>query len=139
MRCRSLRSAMALTALAVVVAGCSVIAAEEDATPIEVTLLDDAIVLSRDSAPAGWVAFDVTNQGTEVHEIEVFVGDSTELPVKSGVADTSGMTMIDEVEDIPPGLTLTLEVDLAPGSYVVVCNLPGHYQMGMVTLLTVIP
>jgi uncharacterized cupredoxin-like copper-binding protein len=32
---------------------------------------------------------------------------------------------------------LTLDVTLQPGQYVIICNLPGHVAMGMVTELTV--
>ena len=30
-----------------------------------------------------------------------------------------------------PGAVMMLTLDLAPGHYAVVCNLPGHYAMGM--------
>jgi uncharacterized cupredoxin-like copper-binding protein len=44
---------------------------------------------------------------------------------------------IDEVEDIAAGSTQSLEVSLGSGSYVVVCNLPRHYKLGMHAPLTV--
>ena len=42
-----------------------------------------------------------------------------------------GVEHVDEVEDIAPNSDATLTVDLAAGSYVVICNLPAHYQQGM--------
>ena len=30
-----------------------------------------------------------------------------------------------------PGTSLMLTIDMAPGHYAVVCNLNGHYAMGM--------
>jgi uncharacterized cupredoxin-like copper-binding protein len=36
-----------------------------------------------------------------------------------------------------PGTTKTLTIDLAPGHYVFLCNLPGHYQSGMHVDVTV--
>ena len=35
------------------------------------------------------------------------------------------------------GTTKTLTIDLAPGHYAFVCNLPGHYGQGMHTDFTV--
>jgi uncharacterized cupredoxin-like copper-binding protein len=40
------------------------------------------------------------------------------------------------VEDITAGSTRDLTVDLQPGRYVLVCNIPGHYKLGMHTALT---
>jgi uncharacterized cupredoxin-like copper-binding protein len=38
---------------------------------------------------------------------------------------------VDEIEDITPGSTANLTVDLDAGTYVVMCNLPGHFERGM--------
>jgi len=53
------------------------------------------------------------------------------LPVKNGTVDEGGLTIVDENEDIAPSTTATLSVDLKAGSYVIICNLPGHYEQGM--------
>ena len=50
--------------------------------------------------------------------------------------DTAG-TNVGETGDMETGATQTLTLDLAPGHYVFVCNLPGHYQQGMHASLTV--
>ena len=44
---------------------------------------------------------------------------------------------IEEVEDIAPGVSQKLALDLAPGAYAVICNLPGHYGQGMHATFTV--
>ena len=44
---------------------------------------------------------------------------------------------MDEIEDIEGGANPTLTVDLDAGHYVVFCNLPGHYGLGMHTDLDV--
>lgn len=74
-----------------------------------------------------------------VHEVEVFSGatDGQILPVNSSVANTTGLELIDEVENILPDARASLVVDLSPGIYLVICNLPAHYESGMVTYLTV--
>ena len=38
-----------------------------------------------------------------------------------------------------PNATGTLDVNLTPGSYLLICNVPGHYAAGMVAELTVAP
>ena len=53
------------------------------------------------------------------------------------VATTDGLTLLDEVEDVTPGSQAELTVDLATGTYAVICNLPGHYAQGMHATLTV--
>jgi len=104
---------------------------------VEVSLQNDAVTLDPDSSAAGAVTFNTTNQGSETHEIEVFrnVGDvdPTALPIADGVASTDGLELIDEIEDITPGASADLTVDLTAGSYVVMCNLPDHYGRGMVS------
>jgi uncharacterized cupredoxin-like copper-binding protein len=50
--------------------------------------------------------------------------------------DTAG-TNVGETGDMQPGTTKTLTIDLAPGHYVFLCNLPGHYQSGMHVDVTV--
>lgn len=104
---------------------------------VETVVKDGSIAVGRSSVPTGGVSFEISNEGTIVHEVEVFAGSETDLPVDLGVADTTGLTLLDEVEDIIPGGNVNLNLDLDPGDYVIICNLPGHYQMGMVTSLTV--
>ncbi|MEA2556917.1 MAG: hypothetical protein QOG88_455 [Actinomycetota bacterium] len=104
---------------------------------------DFAISLDSSSAPAGKVTFTVANAGPSVHEFVVFKTDLPEdqLPTDSkGDVDESGtgVTHIDEIEDIAAGSTdSTLKVDLESGSYVLICNLPGHYGLGMHASFTV--
>jgi uncharacterized cupredoxin-like copper-binding protein len=47
------------------------------------------------------------------------------------------LEVVDEVEDIAPGTSAPLNLTLDPGSYAVICNLPGHYANGMHTTFTV--
>jgi iron uptake system component EfeO len=74
------------------------------------------------SASAGTVQFRVTDAGSIEHEFEVITADG-------GVAG--------EIEGLVPGVTRTLSVNLAPGSYRYACRLPGHEQAGMHGTLTV--
>lgn len=110
-----------------------------DAIHLAVELTDSSIGLASDRVGGGSIAFDVVNRGSTLHEIEVFSGavEGPLPPVRNSIADMSGYTLLDEVEDILAGGRASLVVDLAPGTYLVICNLPGHYALGMWAYLTV--
>jgi uncharacterized cupredoxin-like copper-binding protein len=119
------------------------------ATEVAVTLQEWSVLPDVDSAPAGDVVFTITNEGPEdIHEFVIFRTDldPDALPVdEDGVVDEEGegITVVDEVEDLAVGATEELAVELAAGSYVLVCNIwsedeaEAHYAMGMRTAFTV--
>lgn len=142
MRRRTASRYLTASVLAAALLAASCAPSSSGAAEIAVGLDDTSITLDAGSAPAGTVVFATTNTSSSlVHEIEVFSGATTgsTLPIASGVADTNGLHLVDEIEDILPGATVSLTVDLAPGTYLVVCNLPGHYALGMWTHLEVTP
>src|SRR5919201_5661547 len=109
---------------------------------IGVTLADYTVTPDESSAPAGDVTFDVTNDAEQTHEFVVFQTDLPEdqLPTnEDGDVDEEGegVQLIDEIEDIEGGDTQSLTVTLTAGSYVLICNLPGHYRQGMHASFTV--
>jgi uncharacterized cupredoxin-like copper-binding protein len=118
--------------LAMVTAGCS----SDDEGTVAVTVADFSVSADPDSAPAGEITFDVTNDAEQTHEFVVFKTDLAEdqLPTdENGDVDEAGegVEHVDEVEDIEGGSTQSLTVNLDAGSYVLICNLPGHYSQGM--------
>jgi uncharacterized cupredoxin-like copper-binding protein len=113
---------------------------------VDVTEKDFGIAMSPTTIDAGQVDFRITNGGPSIHEFVVFQTDraAKDLPVtedENGIPivdeEGEGLEPIDEVEDIANGDTQTLSVNLDPGSYVAVCNLPGHYKQGMRVSFTV--
>jgi uncharacterized cupredoxin-like copper-binding protein len=100
---------------------------------LQVSLQDDAVTLDPTSGQAGSITFGATNDGSQTHEIEIFSGDvdPSTLPVEDNVASTEGLELVDEIEDIAPGSSADLTVDLEAGTYVIMCNLPGHFAQGM--------
>jgi uncharacterized cupredoxin-like copper-binding protein len=44
---------------------------------------------------------------------------------------------MDSGSSLAPGETRVLGANLDPGTYVIVCNLPGHYRLGMHQTITV--
>ena len=158
MRLPTSRRLLAATAImSLVIVGCTTDDASPDAdgdgggeaTNIEVSLQEWAVVLAQDSAPAGDVTFEVTNDGPEdIHEFVVLKTDlgPADLPVDdNGVVteEGEGIEVIDEIEDIPVGDSQDLTVSLEAGSYVLLCNIwseeegEAHYAMGMRTAFTV--
>jgi len=131
-----LRAVLVMSLLAVVV-GCGDAAPAGSATAVAATLTDGSISLDSATVPSGEVSFEIANEGNAAHEFEIFRGRAEDLTVENNVAVTGSLDLIDEVEDIVPGMTLTLDVTLQPGQYVIICNLPGHVTNGMVTELTV--
>src|SRR4249919_46548 len=103
---------------------------------VGVTLADFTITVDPDSASAGDVSFDITNDAEQTHEFVVFQTDLApdQLPTDEGgdVEEAGeGVEHVDEIEDIEAGSTESLTVNLDAGSYVLICNLPGHYSQGM--------
>ena len=109
---------------------------------VGVTLADYSVTPEESSAPAGEVTFDVSNDAEQTHEFVIFKTDVAEgdLPTnEDGDVDESGdgVQLIDEIEDIEGGSSESLTVSLDAGSYVLICNLPGHYRQGMHASFTV--
>jgi uncharacterized cupredoxin-like copper-binding protein len=109
---------------------------------IGVTLADFSVTPDENSAPAGDVTFDVTNDAEQTHEFVVVKTDLAEgeLPLddEGNVSEEGeGMEVVDEIEDIEGGSDESLTVNLDSGSYVLICNLPGHYAQGMHASFTV--
>ncbi|MBV8386310.1 MAG: copper-binding protein [Acidimicrobiia bacterium] len=109
---------------------------------VTVTEHEYSIKLSSTTLKAGPVHFSVKNQGGMPHELVLFKTTlkANALPQKNGVVDEqgSGVEKISpELDNINAGDTKTLDVQLTPGSYVAICNIAGHYQLGMHTAFTV--
>lgn len=109
---------------------------------VKVTLSDVSatsmlLTPSPSSTSAGEVTFVVSNTGTQEHEFVVLRTDlaAADLPFDStadeALEEGEGVTPVDEIEGIQPGETKTLVVDLEAGHYALICNLKGHYRMGM--------
>lgn len=107
---------------------------------VAVTLTDNSISPIPASVSAGKVTFKITNAGSIEHE---FVVLKTSLAADKIPAnpDKPGKVLEDgnvgEVEGIAVKATKDLSLDLQPGSYVLICDLPAHYEMGMHTAFTV--
>lgn len=108
---------------------------------VGVELKEWSVTPSTRAVEAGSVTFAARNAGKQTHE---FVALRTrrapgKLPV-AGAQPKTTATGIESVANIPgldPGESRSREVRLQTGSYVLICNLPGHYQLGMRVAFTV--
>jgi uncharacterized cupredoxin-like copper-binding protein len=76
-----------------------------------------------------------------VHEMLIAPVRSTYSPlpydnVKMRV-DEDAAHSLGEVSELDPGQTGALTITLKPGTYILLCNVPGHYAMGMWTTIVV--
>lgn len=100
--------------------------------PISVKLTEWGVTPSASSAKAGKVTFDVTNDGKTTHEFVVIRTDKPDGKLGSG-ARVPEKGNVGEVGDLKAGATGKVTIDLKPGAYQLICNLPGHYMSGMHT------
>jgi hypothetical protein len=120
-------------------AGCSRTGSAEPArSHVTVRAKDFKLTVSQPWWPAGKLSVRFVNDGPETHELLLFAapGNSADaMPMRPDgdtVDEDSPLlrSLIDE-PGTPPGGSKTVTVDLAPGHYVVLCNMSGHYMAGM--------
>lgn len=88
---------------------------------------------------AGEVSFAAKNGGAAPHELVIVKsdGDPKKLAVKDGSMDESVTKPIARTKQLAAGASETLSVKLEAGKYALVCNVPGHFSLGMAVPFTV--
>ena len=130
---RSMLSAILAVALTLL-ASCSS-AAEQLPTDVQVTveLKEYAITVTPATFAAGTIKFGVRNAGTMEHEFEIIKTDLTvdKLVVDVGAGKAKEDGLVKQIQSILPSKVATTTANLTAGSYVIICNVAGHYQLGM--------
>lgn len=112
---------------------------------VDVQLKQWSVGASTTTPSAGPVTFDVTNAGTIPHEFVVLRTQTEAADISIAKfegepdrinEDTAG-TNVGETGDLQPGASKSVTIDLKPGHYVFLCNLPAHFQSGMHVDVTV--
>jgi uncharacterized cupredoxin-like copper-binding protein len=93
-------------------------------------LNDFKIAPSTASVSAGKVTFVATNVGKTIHELVVLRTDKSAGALLHGKR-ASEAGHVGEIGDFGAGHTRRLTLNLKPGHYSLICNLPGHYMAGM--------
>jgi uncharacterized cupredoxin-like copper-binding protein len=112
-------------------------------TPVNVLLQDFKVRMDAAVVPAGTVSFRLLGQGPTTHEFIVVRTDRSpdKLPLQpDGLTvneEALGVELVDEADGLDIDDRQTLDLRLAPGHYVMYCNLEGHYLGGMYAALTV--
>ena len=144
-----------LAVVAVAISACGAAATPTPAGPtpagpttVDVTFQEWAIEPSVVEVKAGQVTFNAKNLSTkEEHEMVVVKTDLGlfDLPKGSdGKVDEegAGMTAVGEISETAAGASGTVTLDLAPGKYLLICNIvdadgTAHYGSGMSTAFIV--
>lgn len=118
--------------------------------PTAAVVTGDTIVLSEwkvDTAStikAGKSTFSISNGGATAHELLIFKSDLAPAAYPTDAAgdiveEGAGVALVSDGDNIDPAGKQTRSVDLAAGTYLFVCNIPGHFKSGMFTVVTVTP
>jgi uncharacterized cupredoxin-like copper-binding protein len=113
------------------------------ATGATVSLTEWKVVVGG-AVKSGKTDLAITNVGAAPHELLVFKSDLDPSAYPTDAAgdikeEGAGVSLVSDGDNIDPGGTQTRTVDLAPGKYLFVCNIPGHFKQGMFTVVTVAP
>jgi hypothetical protein len=114
-------------------------------TTVEVELLDRDILLAPPEVEAGTVTFEISNNGSELHELVVVrADDPAELPLaddgRVAIGKLPKGAFVGEVEPWSPDLACTGTFELKAGRYALFCNIleteadgtrDNHYANGM--------
>src|SRR5687768_14310019 len=102
---------------------------------LRVRIKDFKIKPALPSLQGSSITLSVWNAGPSTHEFVVVRSDrsSDELPLATdGLSvDEDAVAPIDELTEVPAKTRETFPLTLAPGRYVLFCNLEGHYLAGM--------
>ena len=132
------RAGFAALSLAVVAVACSS-SSGDGTTPaggqvVRVKVKDFAIKAPL-QLPAGRLVLRVHNAGPDTHELILVRADGRPLPLRKDNRtvdeDAVKPRTIGTLEDDHPGSERVWKVRLAAGSYVLFCNMSGHYLGGM--------
>jgi len=135
-----IRSLTPLVAIALLIAAC---AGAPEAAPTDsqvvAEMTDYKIAVNVPSAKAGKIKIGVRNLAAMEHSFEVIKTDLApdKLPVDGASAKAKEDGKVGEIKSIPAGKSASVTVDLQAGNYVFICNIAGHYQLGMRTGFTV--
>lgn len=132
MRQRPAHLLVATALAAVTVAGCSsasgppAAGAAGEGGELTIAMTEFAFTPGPVATASGRVTFHVVNDGAAPHQLAL-----------SRLGEDHDHHLLD-TGDVAPGERRSVSIDLAPGTYEIACHVPGHFETGMVTTLTVV-
>jgi uncharacterized cupredoxin-like copper-binding protein len=112
-------------------------------TPVSIIAADTSdtaqyFTLDTASVKTGPVTFNFENTGNRKHEMVVLKTDTPfDQLVVAADNRVSEDDSVGEIGETDAGKKATVTLDLAPGKYVLVCNIEKHYTQGMKVAFTV--
>lgn len=127
--------------VAPLLAACGGQAAAPEGSQLVLEMRDYNITANAATIKAGQIKIGVRNFATQAHSLEVLKTDLApdKLPVDSAKGQAIEAGKVGGLDTIPAGSSKAVTLDLTPGHYVIICNVAGHYQLGMRTELIVQP
>lgn len=101
---------------------------------VKATLTDNKIALDQASAAGGNVTVTAVNSGTVVHSLVLLKTDLAQDKIPVDTKDAARVQetgLVKGTGQIPAGQTKAFTAKLDPGAYVLLCNEPAHYAIGM--------
>jgi uncharacterized cupredoxin-like copper-binding protein len=136
------RGLAAVALLACVAAACGEPAPAFDAKAVQlvIEMRDYSVKPSVDVVKAGTIKIGIRNLAGMSHDLVVLKTDVApdKLPYDGGRAQVIETGLVGK-QLVEPQRSAALTVTLEPGSYVLICNVAGHYQLGMRAALKVEP
>jgi uncharacterized cupredoxin-like copper-binding protein len=101
-------------------------------------------VIAPTTLKAGTTTFTISNFGAVPHELLVFKSSLAPAAYPTDPAgnikeEGAGVKLLSDGDNIDPAGSQVRAIDLAPGTYLFVCNIAGHFKQGMFTTVTVTP
>ena len=141
---KAARAGFAALALPLIAVACSSSSQDGAAPAGEQALLvkvKDFAIKAPKQLQAGNIVLHVRNAGPDTHELLLVRADGHTLPLRPDnlTVDEDALKprTVGTLEDAHPDTLRTWKLHLAPGRYVLFCNMSGHYLGGMHTLLVV--
>ena len=121
----------------------SAVASAPSSTGATATLTEWKVTIGG-TIKSGKTDLTISNAGVAAHELLVFKSDLAPSAYPTDAAgdineEGAGVTLVSDGDNIDPAGSQTRSIDLAPGTYLFVCNIPGHFKAGMFTTVIVAP
>jgi len=93
---------------------------------------------------SGKIDLAISNVGAIPHELLVFKSNRDPSAYPTDAAgnikeEGAGVALVSDGDNIDPGGSQARTINLEPGKYLFVCNIPGHFKAGMFAVVTVAP
>ena len=100
---------------------------------------DYAVSPSTAELAAGETKIGIRNRGSQPHDLILIRTDlpPDKLPYDASRAKAREDGTVGKTAELRAGASSLMTVNLEPGRYLLICNVAGHYSLGMRTALTV--